>query len=286
MSRSEKHQHSTRLIISPKEACADFDWKIREKPGPFFSQSLGELHIEFSPSEVTLDVSCQGEACDEAQIANLLGEYAQAMFAGQALLTAQAIRISGPVVWTGKRLAYDDIAVGRRAASIAMLVPYLRLALRDFNLFLTAWRMDAPFYALRCLESIARCILGTNSKISKKHIESLAQAGKPLAGVAPKDLDFVWEIANHYERQHRHATKHFLEESRRTRLDLRGYGPIVIPGMTMNQSTADVSVYTPTLTDDEWKRMYRTLHRSLVKFINYLVPHALRFWVVPPWRPA
>lgn len=286
MSRREEHRHAIQLTMSPREACADLDLQIHQERGPFFGQTLDEMRIELSGSKVKLELSCRGEVCDEARIANLLTEYLQVMFAGQALLTGQAIRISGPVAWTGKRLTYDDIAAGMRAASIAMLVPYLRLALRDFNLFLTAWRTDAPFYALRCLESIARCILGTKGKIKKHHIESFAEAGKPLAGVAAEDLRFVWETANHFERQHRHATKHFLEESERTHLDLRGYGPIVIPGMTIDRSTADVSVHTPTLTDDEWKRMCRTLHRSLVKFINYLVPHALRFRVVPPWRPA
>jgi len=272
--------------MSPRKACADLDLRIHQKPGPFFGQALDEMRIELSGSKVKLELSCRGEACDEAQIASLLTEYLQVMFAGQALLTGQAIRISGPVAWTGKRLTYDDIAAGMRAASIAMLVPYLRLALRDFNLFLTAWRTDAPFYALRCLESIARCILGTRGRISKGHIESLAEARRPLAGVAASDLDFVWKTANHFERQHRHATKHFLEESKRTHLDLRKYGPIVIPGLTIDRSTPDVSVYTPTLRDDEWKRMCRALHQSLVKFINYLVPHALRFGVVPPWLPA
>jgi len=272
--------------MSPREACADLDLQIHQKPGPFFGQALDEMRIELSGSKVKLELSCRGEACDEARIASLLMEYLQVMFAGQALLTGQAIRISGPVTWTGKRLTGDDIAAGMRAASMAMLVPYLRLALRDFNLFLTAWRTDAPFYALRCLESIARCILVAEKQVKKHQIKSLARAGQPLAGVAPNDLDFVWKIANHHERQHRHATKHFLEESKRTHLDLRRYGPIVIPGLTIDRSTPDVSVYTPTLTDDEWKRMCRTLHQSLVKFINYLVPHALRFRVVPPWRPA
>jgi len=198
MAGREEHRHAIRLTMSPREACADLDLQIHQKPGPFFGQALDQMWIELSGSKVKLELSCRGEACDEARIASLLTEYLQVMFAGQALLTGQAIRISRPVAWTGKRLTYDDIAAGMRAASIAMLVPYLRLALRDFNLFLTAWRTDAPFYALRCLESIARCILGTKGEIKQHHIESLAEAGKPLGGVARKDLRFAYEIANHF----------------------------------------------------------------------------------------